>query len=132
MVIFENKHIIITYNENDKSLEQKWIDFVPSEIFRMAIDETVTFTAKHPVESILSDALQQKVVSMTDASYAASVLPELFGNGLKAMAFVIPKDIFTQLSLKNFAQAQHIGQVRYFTSREEAETWIEELITHTP
>ncbi|MCG8699936.1 MAG: hypothetical protein MI922_17915, partial [Bacteroidales bacterium] len=88
ITVMQEKFVTIVYDKTHCILIQTWYDYVPSDLFRDAIDTTVKFARENKVLGIISDALQQKVVATEDAQYAASVIPELAEFGLKAMAFV--------------------------------------------
>jgi hypothetical protein len=81
---------------------------------------------------LISDTSEQKVVSSSDAEYAASVMSGMIDNGLKAMAFVIPKNVFTKFSLKKFSDAGHQDVVAYFDSLSDARKWGELMIAREP
>lgn len=124
MEIFKNEFVSLCYEPNDRVLLQKWQGYVPSELFRRVIDMSVQFIREHEVDMLISDTLMQKVVRKNDALYAASRLAEMFADGLKAMAFVIPSDAFTRISLKKFAdEGINSDSVGYFQSMEEALNW---------
>lgn len=125
-ILFQTSHITIQYDPERKWLIQVWNDFIPSNEFREAIDATVMLVKSKEVTAIISDTLNQKAIKPEDSEYAASVVPLLFNAGLKAMAFVIPENIFTKISLKRFAiiggENQH--NVEYFFNRDDADNWL--------
>ena len=123
MVLFANDNVEVIYDANSYELLQIWRGYVPTEMFREVIDLSVSFVRNNRVELLISDTSQQKVVSGSDADYAALVLGMMLGYGLKVMAFVLPHDVFTRFSLKKFADASHSDQVGYFEHIEEARKW---------
>jgi len=126
MIVHQNDYVKITFDQNKKRLTQKWNDFATSNIFREAIDKTTDFVKENDVKTILSDTLNQKVVKSEDADYAAGVIPILVENGMKAMAFVVPENVFTQLSLNKFSSSVKGDTTGYFKSIAEAENWLDE------
>ena len=130
MIVYQTTNVKLEYDSLSKQLIQTWFNFVPSDEFRKAIDFTVEFVKKNEVKSILSDTLKQRAVKPQDSEYAASVMPQLFGSGLVAMAFLIPEDIFTKMSLKKFADIEVKSQhnVEYFFDLAEAQKWITSAI----
>lgn len=130
MIIYQSQNVIIKYNGPDKQVVQNWYNFVSSVEFREAIDFTVSYVKNNTVLSILSDTLKQMAVKPEDSEYAASAMTPLFQEGLKAMAFVIPEDIFTKISLKKFADLEQKNQhkVEYFHNVEEAKHWVKSVI----
>jgi hypothetical protein len=125
MEVFKNKNVRIDYDKGKKQLTQTWDGFASSEAFREGIDETVKFTRVNAVETILSDAYKQHVVKPEDAQYAASTMPVLKTNGLRAMAFVVPESAFTKLSLQKFSKSASDPNTKYFMSKIDAMKWLD-------
>lgn len=115
----------IDYDQSRKQLVQTWSGFASSGQFREAIDKTLVFAKSNPVRTLISDTLNQSVVEPEDTNYAASAMPKLFQSGLKAMAFVMPKSVITQLSLRQFAEGKKTDNIKYFPSLTEAQKWLE-------
>ena len=115
----------IDYDQSRKQLVQTWSGFASSGQFREAIDKTLVFAKSNPVRTLISDTLNQSVVEPEDTNYAASAMPKLFQSGLKAMAFVMPKSVITQLSLRQFAEEKKTDNIKYFPSLTEAKKWLE-------
>lgn len=128
MEIFTHENAVLTYNPETFELLQSWKGYVPTELFRQVIDATVAHVRQHKVLFLISDTSEQKVVSSSDAEYAASVMSVMTDNGLKAMAFVIPENVFTKFSLKKFSDAGHGDVVAYFDSLADARKWGELMI----
>lgn len=126
MIVHQHSNVKIEYDQVKQRLTQTWTGFIPSSDFKAAIDATVAFSETSPVKTIISDTLNQGVVKPEDTEYAGSTMPKMFGNGLKAMAFVIPENIFTQLSLKRFADHEKSDNVQYFKSVPDAQTWLDQ------
>ncbi|ASB48345.1 hypothetical protein [Alkalitalea saponilacus] len=128
MELYKDQNVVLRYDDERKELLQVWSGFVPAALFRVIIDISTEFIAKNNVDSLISDVTEQKVVSPDDAQYAASALPEMMQYGLKVMAFVIPKDVFTRLSLKKFSDFGRDKPIGYFNSLPEARQWIKVLL----
>lgn len=128
MVIYEKPTVKIEYNLAKKQLIQVWDGFSSSEVFREAIDKTVTFVKTNPVKSIVSDTMKQSVVKPEDTEYASEKMPILFKSGIQAMAFVIPKNVLTQLSLKGFNEPNKDLKVGFFATILDAQYWIDQNI----
>ncbi|MDA3868135.1 MAG: hypothetical protein PF489_15495 [Salinivirgaceae bacterium] len=124
MKVFENNNVAIDYDRNTMRLTQTWSGFATTEAFRQGIEETLKFVIHNQVKTVLSDALKQHVVKPEDAQYAASVMPQLKQNGMKAMAFVVPESAFTKLSLQKFSKSAEDPLVKFFMSKNEANQWL--------
>jgi hypothetical protein len=127
MKVFQTPTVNLDYDQPKHRLIQKWNGFSTSEVFREAINKSVEFTKTNKVNSILSDTLEQSVVKPEDTQYAASVMPKLFMNGVKAMAFVMPKNILTQMSLSKFDKESKSDNIQFFSSVNEAQSWLDTI-----
>lgn len=123
--ILNSPVVKIDYDQTRKQLVQTWTGFASSSQFREAIDATVSFSKNNAVRTLISDTLNQSVVETGNTSYASAAIPQLIQNGLKAMAFVMPKNIITQLSLRQFANEKKVDNIKYFPSIGEAKKWLE-------
>jgi hypothetical protein len=125
MIVHQNENVKITFDQNKKRLIQEWKGFASSGVFREAIDKTNEFVKANDVRTVISDTLQQNVVKPDDADYAASVIPTMARNGMKAMAFVVPENVFTKLSLDKFSHSVRGENTKYFKTRSEAVKWLD-------
>lgn len=132
MILFEQDHIKVYYQIENKQLIQQWSGFATSMEFREAIEVTIDFSRQYNVLSLICDLSDQQVVSMDNILYASQTFPKLFEHGVLAAAFIIPKNIFSQLSLKEFAKTQDSPKVQYFRCKKEAQKWITEKLQANP
>ncbi|MGD9992856.1 MAG: hypothetical protein AB7S69_06120 [Salinivirgaceae bacterium] len=128
MEVYKTSTVTVAIEENTKVMTQKWNGYSSSQVFREAIDKSLDAVKKHGVKAILNDTLDQAVVKPEDSQYAASVMPKLFMSGLKAMAIVLPKSVFTQMSIKKFQEDTKGANIKLFTSTTDASEWIENNI----
>ena len=124
MNVINTSYFRLEYDQKEQQLVQIWTGFADSDTFIKAIDKTVDFVKENPVRTIISDTTNQKVVKPEDSNYAASKLPVMFAAGVQAMAFVLPENIFTKMSLKGFAEAKKSDRVEFFASVYDAKTWL--------
>jgi len=128
MNVLNMPYATLIYDATAKRLTQRWQGFAKSEEFRAVIDKTVHFVSSNDVRQIMSVTLEQEVVKPADSEYAAKAMPKLFAKGLQNMAFVMPQNVLTKMSLKTFEQAsQGNTQVNYFSSESEATDWLNSL-----
>jgi hypothetical protein len=128
MIIFEAPTITVEYNPEKFQIIQKWTGFSTSEVFRTAIMKTTEFARSNMVKSVISDTLEQAVVKPEDIEFAASRMPRVAFGNIKAMAFIMPKSVFTQLSVKKFEKDSHVDLIRYFDSYATAQSWIDSMV----
>lgn len=127
MVVYQASNATFVYESDTEILTQNWEGFSTSQEFKEAIDKTVDFVKNNPVKGILSNTQDQGVVKKEDTEYAASVMPKLFMSGLKGMAFVLPKDIFSKLSVKKFEDDTKGANIKMFDRTNEAAAWLNSL-----
>ncbi|MGK7390078.1 MAG: hypothetical protein ACNS60_06995 [Candidatus Cyclobacteriaceae bacterium M2_1C_046] len=125
MTIYDKKFAKLTFNRENQRLTQTWIGFASSENFREAINESVKFSRKHPVKTIISNTQKQALVKKEDTDYAAEQMPELIKNGLQKMAFILSESAFTQMSVKRFGEKSSNDFIHYFQTEEEAHQWLD-------
>jgi hypothetical protein len=128
MEVYKTTTVTVAIEEKTKVMTQKWNGYSSSQVFREAIDKSLEAVKKNGVKAILNDTLEQAVVKPEDSQYAASVMPKLFISGLKAMAIVLPKSVFTQMSIKKFQEDTKGANIKLFTSTADASEWIENNI----
>lgn len=127
MDVFRSPIAVISYDEDNDRLIQRWYGFPKSEDFHEAIDCTVAFSKSHKVETVLSDTLHQDMLDEVDAEYAASIMPELVKNGLKAFAFLVSDKVYTQFAINHFSQQENTKLVKHFSIYSEAIRWLDEM-----
>jgi hypothetical protein len=68
-------------------------------------------------------------VSHEDTQWAASyATPIMMSYGLKHIAFIVPTNIFAQVSVNNFkSKTEDKVQLRYFTDLDKAKAWLREV-----
>ena len=128
MIVYEAPTVTIEYDEEKSQLIQKWKGFSSSDVFRTAIMKTTEFSRSNKVKSLISDTTEQSVVKPEDIEFAASRMPQIAQGNLKAIAFIMPKNVFAQLSVKKFGDESHIDLIRFFDSYETAQAWIASVV----
>lgn len=131
MKIVDEKHIILEYDEELKCIIQTWKGFYNSDAFRLGVNQTnQLFVQKSPVDAFLVDISQSSVIKKEDTDWAArTAIPAAIKNGLKYYGFVLPANVFTQVSLNNFKQElnQPSLEIRLFDSIENAKNWVRDM-----
>ena len=127
MLVVNEKHLVLEYDEELKAIIQTWKGYFPSESFRAGVERTnELFQEKRPVIKLLVDISDSSVISGEDTTWAAkTAIPKAIEYGLKYYCFVLPLNTFTQVSLKNFQeQLKQLSLViGIFKSIEEAKAW---------
>lgn len=131
MKIVEEKNIVLEYDDDLKCIIQTWKGFFNSEVFRSGVERTnQLFAKKKPVATFLVDISQSSVIKKEDTDWAATTaIPIAIKNGLKNYGFVLPANVFTQVSLNNFKEQlnQPTLTIRLFDNMESAKEWARSL-----
>ena len=125
------KNIVLEYDEDLKCIIQTWKGFFNSEVFRTGVEKTnKLFEKKKPVEAFLVDISSSSVIKKEDTDWAArTAIPAAIRNGLKYYGFVLPENVFTQVSLSNFKKElnQPSLEIKLFDSINDAKNWVREI-----
>lgn len=126
MNVFENQNIVIERDEQLKCLIQNWKGFATSERFREAIQKTIDLFEDKNLDKILSNTKDFGMVKKEDTEWVnAYSMPLLIENGLRYMAFIVPSNVFSQMSVQNFKK-EMAGPVelRFYEDVEKAREWM--------
>jgi hypothetical protein len=131
MEFVNKKHLYLAYDEDLQAIIQVWKGFFTSELFREGVNKTnELFAMKKPVTKFLVDISESSVIKKEDTEWAATnAIPTAIKNGLKYYGFVLPSNVFAQVSLNNFRKDlnQPSLEVQIFASLERAKDWAKEL-----
>lgn len=129
MNVFENQNAIIAIDKDLKCLIQNWRGFASSKNFREVIEKTHDFFNEMKLDKILSNTRDFGMVKKEDTDWVnAHSMPILMKRGLRYMAFVVPSNVFSQMSVENFKK-ESTGpvEIRYFDDVNKAREWMAEL-----
>lgn len=129
MKVYEAQNIIIERDDKLKCLIQNWRGFANSDKFRDGIKQTEELFKDKTLNKIISNTKDFGMVKKEDTEWVSNQsMPILIERGLKYMAFVVPSNVFSQMSVENFKkQSENVVQIRYFDDVEKAKEWMEEL-----
>lgn len=129
MVIDERADCILEYDEERKCLIQRWKGFSGSDNFRATINASIDFfKSNSEVTGLISDTREHKVVKPQDAEWAAKhANPILAKHGMRKMAFIVPQNVFAQISVDHFSKnSTDQLALKHFSNLEDALNWIAE------
>jgi hypothetical protein len=129
MILYQKPYLTIEHDENLSCLIQRWKGFATSEQFREGIRQSVSYFEEKKMNKLISDTKDFAVVKKDDTDWVAShATPIMVRNGLKYMAFILPTNVFTQVSVNNFkSKADDILQIQYFDNYDKAIQWLVSL-----
>ncbi|MDQ3393933.1 MAG: hypothetical protein M3512_07470 [Bacteroidota bacterium] len=121
------KHITLEYDNVSKCIYQTWKGYFSSEQFRNGVAKTNKMFEKYnPVNNFIVDISESAAIKKEDTDWAAkTAIPLAIKNGLKFYGFVLPKNVFAQLSLSNFRKElnQPSLEIQLFDSLDKAKAW---------
>lgn len=127
MIVAEKTDCTLVYDSANKCLIQQWRGYSGTENFRAAIYATIDFfKSNNEVTGLISDTREHKVVKPVDAQWAAKhANPILVRNGMRRMAFIVPHNVFAQLSVDHFSKnSTEQLTLQHFNNMEDALAWI--------
>lgn len=129
MKVYETQNIVIERDDKLKCLIQNWRGFATSDNFRDGIKKTEELFEDKSLNKILSNTKDFGMVKKEDTEWVSNhSMPTLIERGLRYMAFVVPSNVFSQMSVENFKkQSENVVQIRYFDNVQKAKEWMEEL-----
>ena len=130
MILFQQPYLTIEYNEQIKCLSQHWNGYAKSEQFRLGIEKSIEIFKQKKPSKLISNTKELAIITNEDTQWAATyATPIMVENGLKHMAFVVPTNVFTQMSVDNFKNRSSSRlQIQYFDSLAKAQVWLGETL----
>jgi hypothetical protein len=126
-LLFESKHLQISYHQDNKYLNLVWKGFIPSEQFRFLACEIIRAVEKTKVTKILSDNTDWKIISPNDYSWAANHwFPKVEESGVRQLATVISTDYFNRYAERTVEGMTDVEKlvIKQFESSIDAATWL--------
>lgn len=127
MNILNDTNLVLEFDEETKTIIQTWKGFFKSEFFKKGVEKTnMLFKEKQPVSKFLVDIKDCSVIKKEDTDWAArTAIPLAISYGLKYYGFVLPTNVFTQVSLNNFTKElnQPSLTIQIFDNIDNAKAW---------
>jgi len=110
MNLFETNYCEINYLEDSKTLVQEWKKFCMPEEFRTAQNKTVELFKAHNCVNFISDTTNAGVLKKEETEWAAkTITPQLVESGMKEINFIVPNNVFAQMTLDNLTKQEQGG-----------------------
>ncbi len=128
MILYQKPYVTIERNDQLKCLIQNWKGFASSANFREAINVSLKLFEQGGYEKIISNTKEFSLVKKEDTDWVAQVVtPQMVKQGLRYMAFIVPTNVFAQITVDNFKEeANKVVSIRYFDKSEAAIAWFQE------
>jgi hypothetical protein len=125
MILYQKPYVTIEQDKQLKCLIQNWKGFATSANFRDAINVSLKLFDQGDFEKIISNTKDFSLVKKEDTDWVAQVVtPQMVKHGLRYMAFIVPTNVFTQITVDNFKEeANKVVSIRYFDNLDAATAW---------
>jgi len=123
---FETDYVTVDYDKADHIIVLKWKVSPTSAEFREGLNSLVTAMDHFKTGKIIGDTTHLGVIHPDDQQWSATEwIQSMFNVRHFQIAFIVPSDIFTQMSLDG-ALSQVVGDhpIAYFENMEGAIGWI--------
>jgi len=125
---FETDYVTIGYDKDNHIIVHRWIVAPTSAELREGANMTISAMKQFKTGKVVWDTRNMGTLHPDDQHWAAT---EYYNNARKAgysqAAFIIPSDIFTQMSVEDtMSQVENIFLSAYFDNMESAEEWIKQ------
>ncbi|HTJ52230.1 MAG TPA: hypothetical protein VL443_22365 [Cyclobacteriaceae bacterium] len=123
---FEKDFVTIGYDQGDHIIIVKWKLTPTSAEFREGLNTLTTIIEHFKTGKVIGDTTHMGAIHPDDQQWSATEwFQSALKSGLSQLAFIVPSDIFTQMSLDG-AKSQVVGEhpIAYFENMESAIDWL--------
>jgi hypothetical protein len=134
-VVYESEFGSVIYNARINCTSIIWKGQVPSEEYRIAFRKCVDIVQTYRTPFWISDLTDRGMISLEDQQWVIStMMPEAVRFGLRKIATVYQEK---QFNTEYFGLLEKIAvkldvEIKFFTSRNMAEEWIESFVELQP
>ena len=142
--LISESYLTCHFDETVPVVAHCWKGYVKSEMFRSGIqrclDEYTKVKASGKLKQLhwLCNAVDLKVLHPADSEWVNSEFTQqLYQQGVRRIAMIIPKDVFAQMATTSFGQAidkkRQQGEitdtiVQYFDCEDKAKQWLKQAV----
>lgn len=132
--VYKSKFLTRFYHEKHNILEGRWTDdgSMTDKDYREIMLGTVESTEKYKPLGILADTREfhLSIIPATQEWINQEVFPKAIAAGIKKVAFLVPQNIFVEVSLDqtmNEENAKDGFQTKFFNDHDKALSWLIEI-----
>ena len=129
--LFESKFANLVFHLEDSMMELNWKGFVDSENYTNILEETLSAAIEKGVKKIIFNATHLEAITDENRTWTYDYwFLKVKENEIVSFAFILPNDIFGEVSLKMIAdkvKEQHKIKCEFFENSEQALNWIREI-----
>lgn len=106
------------YSEHYQYVQQKRLELIRKEI------------GNYPMLHMLTDSRTAGPVLDEDVEhFRVHILPAMEKAGVRCLAIVMPRNKFTQLTIREMTKHAKVVSIRYFETLQEAKLWLRKMTT---
>jgi len=130
-IMLDHKFLKLEYYPEGNYLVELWNGFTTDQQFAELLDKIITACEARNIRGIVIDARDHKGLSPGAQKLAADVMERYAKKaGHLYQAIMVPKDIFSKLSVNNYSKQmdknQGLVDTRFFDDLKEAQNWLKE------
>ena len=129
--LFESDFAFLTFHQVEKIMELVWKGFADSNDYRQILEETLAASIEKNVRKIVFNAKSLQAITTENQEWTIeSWFPTVQSKGIEIFAFVLPDDIFGEVSLQMIAdktKEKYNINSKFFSTNEEALEWIKSV-----
>ena len=127
-IIFQDKHLLLTYIPDGKYIHETWWGLTPSFKFLKYLDIIINTLEEKQADGLLLDAREHLGLTQKDRDIAAEKhFNYALEHGKLYQAIMVPKDMFSEHSVKSYGQQfenKNNCVTKFFIDIEAAEKWL--------
>lgn len=128
LIQFQNDYVEVTLDKDATAMVLIWKDYVPSGIYRAALEQALEIAREHQISNWISDIRQLKILEAADQAWVSTdwLNKAITAGCYKKQAVIMAEDIFGQAAARNILAAINEEQIeiQYFNSLEAAKAWL--------
>lgn len=127
MICFDSSFLTIHWEEDSKIVRAEWKDAAGGEPMKRGMWTGLEAVKQLRANRWLADTRNLGTMTPEDVKWVNDVwIPQVVAAGIRHMAFVMPKKVVVQLSVKSFMSRidDHELANAYFENLDEARAWL--------
>jgi hypothetical protein len=125
----DNAYVTLGWDSELRAVVFNWKEAAPSEIYREAMNLTLTLFERHQSGLIFCDSTHQGAVSLADQEWTTEEWnPRAIKLGLKKTAILLPKKAEAKLAIDKMKERVEVrpnaDQAAYFSEVAQAKAWL--------
>jgi len=126
--LFESEFANLVFHLSDSVMEINWKGFIDYDSYRNILHETLNAVVERDIKKIIFNATELEALTDENREWTYNHwFAKAKENDIDTFAFIMPKDIFGEVSLKMISEEvvkRYKVKKKFFKTPQEALTWI--------